>query len=237
MCPRDYSLIGYRWRNLLYFDKYFPMGLVSATFVAQSVTNAIVYAHSRFGFWSLNYLDDFGSCEKQQDAWSSYNLMGRILQSIGVKEAEEKSVPPTTRMKFLGNTLDTVKMTIEVSEHRKEELTQLLKTWKKKITFMKKQIQSLIEKLSFVTNCVKPGRIFLSRLIDTMKSSDETGRNEVNQQMLKDIQWWLDFLLSFSRISILWLNDGLPVDEDLASDASLIGGGGGGQYIINSSFM
>ena len=27
LCPADYSLIGMRWRNLLYFDKYMPMGL------------------------------------------------------------------------------------------------------------------------------------------------------------------------------------------------------------------
>ena len=60
LCPRDFSLIGYHWRNLLYFDKVVPMGLRSAAYICQRVTNAIVYAHRSFGYWSINYLDDFG---------------------------------------------------------------------------------------------------------------------------------------------------------------------------------
>ena len=63
LCPRDYSLIGFRWRNLLFFDKTVPMGLRSAAYICQRVTNAIVYAHTNMGFWSTNYLDDFGSAE------------------------------------------------------------------------------------------------------------------------------------------------------------------------------
>ena len=34
LCPMDYSLIGMRWRNFLFFDKFMPMGLRSACFVA-----------------------------------------------------------------------------------------------------------------------------------------------------------------------------------------------------------
>ena len=64
LCPRDFSLIGYRWRNFLYFDKMMNLGLRSATYVCQRVLNSIVYAHLGLGFWSINCLDDFGSAEK-----------------------------------------------------------------------------------------------------------------------------------------------------------------------------
>ena len=59
------------------------MGLVSVTYCAQMVTTAIRYAHNAFGFWNCNYLDDFSSAEPAEQAWSSYNLMGRIMKSIG----------------------------------------------------------------------------------------------------------------------------------------------------------
>ena len=49
LCPRDFSLIGYRWRNMLFFDKVMPMGLRSATYVCQRLTNAIVYVHKQMG--------------------------------------------------------------------------------------------------------------------------------------------------------------------------------------------
>ena len=48
------------------------------------------------------------------------------MNTIGLQEAEEKSVPPNTRMEFLGNTVDTLRMTLEVSEHRKQELSEIL---------------------------------------------------------------------------------------------------------------
>ena len=225
LCPRDYPLISYRWKQLIYIDKNVPMGLTSAAYIAQRTTNSIVYIHNTFGYWSINYLDDFGSAEHVQNAWNSYFLMGRILASIGIAEATEKAVPPTTRMEFLGNTVDTVKMTLEVSHDRKLELDSILKKWMHKTTCRKKELQSLIGKLSFVTNCVRAGRLFLARMLDTLRNSTDGQRIIIDNEMKKDIKWWLEFLPGFSGTSILWLLDKWEYDEQLASDASLVGGG------------
>ena len=43
--------------------------------------------------------------------------------------------------------------------------------------------------------------------------------------MLKNMQWWLDFLQIFNGVSILWLQDLKKIDACLAFNASLIGGG------------
>ena len=94
LCPREFLLIGFRWRNLLYFNKVVPMELHSAAYICQRVTNAVVFMHRSYDFWSVNYLDDFGSAEKQEDAWASYNTFGKILTAIGLQEVVEKAVPP-----------------------------------------------------------------------------------------------------------------------------------------------
>ena len=224
LCPRKYSLIGYRWRNLLYFDKSVPMGLRSATYMAQRTTDCIVFMHKQFGYFSINYIDDYRSAELAENAWSSYNLMGKIMTSVGAEEAKDKAVPPTTRLEFLGNTVDTVKMTLEVSDERKQELLLILKQWSNKKQYSKKQLQSLIGKLSFVTNCVRPGRIFISRLIEQLKNAKTSG-NVIQTEMRKDLQWWSDFLPKFDGICIMWLEDWRAVDKTLVSDASLVGGG------------
>ena len=224
LCPKDYCLIGYRWRNMIFHDKMMPMGLRSAAYVAQKTTCAITFIHKSLGFWSTNYLDDFGSAELPRDAWSSFNAMRRILHAVGADEAHEKAVPPTTRLEFLGNTVDTVKMTIEVSEDRMEELGKLLHVWETRTSYSKKQLQSLIGKLSFITNCVRPGRIFLSRLIGKLSGAKKQ-QNTVDQEMLKDIKWWNKFLPEYNGVSMLWLHDRWDCDNLLASDVSLIGGG------------
>ena len=95
--------------------------------------------------------------------------MTNIMKEIGAQEADDKAVTPTTHMDFLGNTVDTVKFTIEVAESRKLELLNLAQQWMGKDWFTKKELQSLVGKLSFVTNCVRSGRIFLSRLLHELR--------------------------------------------------------------------
>ena len=43
--PGDYSLIGYMINGQYYFDKVLPMGMRTAPYIAQRVTNAIAYIH------------------------------------------------------------------------------------------------------------------------------------------------------------------------------------------------
>ena len=94
------------------------------------MTNIIVYVHKQLGYWSTNYLDDFGSAELPKDAINSFNAMTCILESTGICEAPEKAVWPCTHMDFLGNMVDSERMMIEVSITRKQELLELISEWK-----------------------------------------------------------------------------------------------------------
>ena len=225
LCLREYSLIDFCWRNLLYFDKVMPMGLRSAAYVCQRVTSAITFIHASLGFWAINYLDDFGSAEHRNKAWDSFNCMTKIMKAIGTDEAEQKAVPPMTRLEFLGNTVDSEKLTIEVSDHRKTEILQLIDSWERKKMYNKKQLQSLIGKLSFITNCVQQGCIFISRLLEVLRTLPMVGYVKVPNQVIQDLRWWKEFLPTFDGVSILWLQDCLQIDEWLATDSSMIGGG------------
>ena len=225
LCPMEYSMIGMRWRNLFFFDKVMPMGLRSAAYVCQRITNAISFIHRNMGYWSINYLDDFGSAEPAEIAWNSYHAMGKILCSIGAKEAEQKSFPPCTRIEFLGNIVDSEKMTLEVTADRKTQLTEELKLWRSRKTATKRQMQSLIGKLSFITNCVRSGRIFLSRIIDNIRGLNRPkDRLIITSEFKDDVKWWLKFLPQFNGILLLWLHD-TDVSVYLEIDASLAGGG------------
>ena len=124
LCPRDYSLIRMRWKGLLYFDKVMPMGIRSATYVCQCIMNAIIFIHRNQGYWSTNYLDDFGSAEHPEVA-----CLANILAQVGLVEAADKAVMPSTNMDFLGTNFDTCKMIISVSETRRQELMSELNRW------------------------------------------------------------------------------------------------------------
>ena len=152
--------------------------------------------------------------------------MERLLKSLGVEEATEKVVPPTTHMEFLRNTVDTIDMSLEVSEHRRQELMLLITRWLDKMQFTLKQLQVLIGKLSFIMNCIRAGRIFMNRMLGVLRTIKDDKPIAMNQQIKHDLHWWAAYLPKFDGISILWLQDCLTIDHWLASDASLTGGGG-----------
>lgn len=60
-------------------------------------------------------------------------------------------------------------MTIEVTQERLFEIRSLLKTWLDKDTACLKNIQSVLGKLNFIAACVRPGRIFIARMIKWLK--------------------------------------------------------------------
>ena len=225
LCPGDWSYIGMRWQNLLFFDKFFPMGLRSAAYCCQRVTNSITYMHQQQKFWCINYLDDFSSAEKANLAWWSFWSLGLLLQKLGIQEAMEKACPPSHRMEFLGNIVDSQKMTLEVSEKRLQEISVEINDWIAKQAATRKQLESIIGKLSFISNCVRAGRVFISRLLNQLSGFPQRGHHQLNSQMKKDFIWWQKFLSQYNGVSILWLTDTLGVDILMATDACLTAAG------------
>ena len=158
-------------------------------------------------------------------AWESYLALQTILHEVGVIEALEKAVPLSTRMEFLGTTVDTMKLTLEILPHRLCEIKALLQKWDGRRYATKKQLQSLIGKLNFVTNCVHSGRIFLSRLIAVLTELPDNRTGLLPVDIRDDITWWQTFVHKFNGTSMLWLYDSMQIDQDLASDACLAAGG------------
>lgn len=63
--PKDYTFLGYRWRDNYYFDLVLPFELRSATMTCQHTTTAIAYmCNSELNYACINYVDDFGGMEK-----------------------------------------------------------------------------------------------------------------------------------------------------------------------------
>ena len=202
------------------------MGLRSAAYCCQEVTNLVTFVHTCLQYWSINYLDDFGGAETPEVAWESFQCLGKILMIMGIDKAIGKSIAPTTRMEFLGNVFDVMKMTIEISQECMAEILQLLDSWLTKTSASRTELESLIGKLSFIANCVRAGRVFICRLLNTLSGFPMTGIHKLHSQIRKDLLWWKLFMQDYNGISILWLQDVLPPDHFLSTDSCLKGAGG-----------
>ena len=120
-------------------------------------------------------------------------------------------------------------MTIEVTEDKLEEIKRLVLSWLQKDMSNLKELQSLVEKLNFVAACVRPGRMFISRLINWMRELYQEDKNvsvTVPEEVRKDILWWHKFLDVYNGVSIMSYGDWSSPDEIISTGACLTGAGG-----------
>ena len=155
----DASLVGYSFNGSIYFDKVLSMGLKSAAFIAQRVTNAVKYICHVLDISIENYLDDLAGGDYPDRAWDSYLELAKVLEFCGLEEAVHKACPPVTKMVFIGVLFDSETLTLLVTQERLEEIKRLIEAWLNFESATVKQLQSLIGKLNFVAHCVKPSRI------------------------------------------------------------------------------
>ena len=67
---------------------------------------------------------------------------------------------PTQIIEFIGNLFDAINFTMGVTPCRLHTLMGELNEWRFKSSTTRQQLESLIGKLQFVSNCVRPGRLF-----------------------------------------------------------------------------
>ncbi|CAG2216422.1 unnamed protein product [Mytilus edulis] len=225
--PKDYNLIGFTWKGHYFVDRVLPMGLKSSAFICQSVTNAVRFIAKKHDISLINYLDDFAGAEISEKADISYTKLKWVLDSCGLEKSVEKASSPSHRMSFLGVWFDTEKMTMEVTPDRLVEIFDLVSFWLNKDTASLKEVQSLIGKLNFIASCVRPGRIFISRILNFLREfKNEDCILEVSVELKHDLLWWSEFLEIYNGVSLLNLQEWTQPDEYMASDACLVGCGG-----------
>ena len=148
-----------------------------------------IYIMSCMGNYLLNYADDFLGVEYETRVNVAREAFLRLLEKVGTARSIKKSVAPTQVIEFIGNLVNTIDMTLGVTPQRKVEVLEELEKWRGKVTCMRRQLESLIGKLQFMSNCIGPGRLFVSRLLEEMKGMQRNKVYLVNQEMRKDVKW------------------------------------------------
>ena len=168
--PADYKYLG------LHFQKYFldsclPFGFRHGSAILQRLSDTVRYIMNSKGHQVTNYIDDIVGYAVKSKAQASFDTLYNLLQDLGFKISKNKLVTPTTKATCLGVELDTEKFTIAVPQEKLYEIRQECQQWLTKKTCTKRQLQSLLGKLLYVTKCVRASRPFLNRMLDTLRAS------------------------------------------------------------------
>ena len=230
--PADWPLMGISWSGMILYDKTTIMGSRSAPYCCQRTTSFIRHIMKNLQHYVANYVDDFMGLDKAEKIWSSYNTLGNLLRDLGVQEALDKAIPPSYIIEFLGVMYDFIKMIIYVTDERMQDFQQELTWWRLGKKYTRKQLESLLGKMQFISNCIRPARVFVLRLRNSLRDM-KTNVGITDEQMMADLDWWVTFLPKYNGVSIMWMNQELKEDFLIASDACLTGMGAkcGKEYI------
>lgn len=225
--PMDASLLGFSFNQRFYWDKVLSMGLRSSAHIAQRVSDSIKYMCFILGILIINYIDDLAGAECMQKAAKAYQELGNLLYNCGLEESVSKACSPCTKMIFLGTMFDTEELTLSITSERLQEILLLVDQWLQKTHATLHELQSLIGKLQFVSNCVKPSRIFICRLLNWLRQIHATEMLvPIPPDFRKDLVWWKNFLPRYNGVSMMDMDEFSEPDSVISTDACLRGCGG-----------
>lgn len=89
-----------------------------------------------------------------------------------------------------------------------------------------------------MAKCVKPGRLFLSRILSTLcKLQRNSHHIYLSSEYKQDIKWWYHYSMEFNGVSVIKDPVWLPADAVFTTDACLQGcGGHSGQECFSYTF-
>lgn len=129
------------------------------------------------------------------DLWPPAPDSRSTLVRISALIQTPKTVVPCTTLKLLGIELNSVTQETRISHTRLDETLELLRAWHSKASCRQRLLLSLIGKLNLICSVCRPGRAFLSRLIEPFFPRSHPSHHIcLTKRFFKDIGCWLSFL-------------------------------------------
>ena len=123
------------------------------------------------GALCTNYLYNFIGVAPPDRADKDFCKLGWLFQDIGFWESEHKACPPSSIMVVLGMMFNTINMTISIAPEWVNEIQAERDAWHNRAKMSCKQLESLIGKLSFASQVIRAGHVFLAYLLDELRGS------------------------------------------------------------------
>ena len=142
------------------------------------------------------------------------------MTELGFEISEKKVVQPATKVTCLGVDIDTVEFTVSITPDKVTEILSECLSWVERNECTKKQLQSLLGKLLYVTKCVRISRPFLNRMLDLLRAADKVTKISLNMDFKRDLNWFIQFLPKFNGKAFI---SHRPITEEIELDASLQG--------------
>lgn len=190
------------FNNILYEFIVLPFGLCVSPYVYTKVVKPVVKYLRVRGFIIIVYLDDWWfidetleECKKRLDFAISF------LQALGFLINWAKSMlDPAFRCKYLGFVLDSQKMTLELTQEKRDSLSILLENFKTGNSCSIEDFASMLGRLSAACPAIPYGRLYTKSLEREKMLAFRT--NNDNYKSLMTLTNNIELYLNWWRLKI-----------------------------------
>ena len=202
--PLDWPLLCIKWAGDYYLDVSMPFGARASSCFMQRVANFITRLLKKAGICAIMYLDDIVVVAPDfSTATEQYDKVRHLLADLGLPEAVNKAQPPSTSVRWLGIDVDARNMTLSFPYDKVQEALEEVHKHMAARSINKRQLQSLIGRLVHVAKCVEPARIFISRLLQALRSFGDRNYIKISDDMRADLHWFVEFLVPWNGLSLI----------------------------------
>ena len=152
--PKDYNLLGLHLQGY-YFDPCLPFGFKHGSAIFQRISNAIRYIMAQSNFQVTNYIVVIIGHAVCSQAHHSFDYLYNLLLDLGFDISEKNVVTPATKVTCLGVEINSENFTVSISEEKMQDIIKICNMWSDKTHCTKRELQSLLGKLLYITKCVK----------------------------------------------------------------------------------
>jgi hypothetical protein len=205
--PLDWPLICFSWEGNFYVNISVAFGVRHGASFAQRLSQAVCDILAQEQIVTIPYIDDFiGSQPTEHRAWAHYDRSLRLFAELGLDLNPSKCISPTTTLNWIGVTYDSLTMTMSIPTKVIEETKALVTSWLDKARATRHDLQVLLGKLFHAGKCCPAARLFVGRMLDTLRAAPPSGYTTLPHNFRLDLRWWRDFLPHYNGRQLIQLN-------------------------------
>ena len=198
--PIDYDLLGLR-HDRHFLDTCLLFGYRNGSAIFQCISDAVRHMMRRRHFDVINYIDDILGIDVPSKIDASFDTLRQLLRDLGFDISLKKLEKPSTQLNCLGIVVNTKTFTLSIPSEKLNHILAVCDAWHQKTHCTKRELQSLLGSLLYVSKCVRTSRFFLNRLLDMLRSMEDRRQVRLSNDALRDINWFLQFLPKFNGVT------------------------------------
>ncbi|KAF7345311.1 Integrase/recombinase xerD [Mycena sanguinolenta] len=226
----DVPLLGYSWRDSIYFELFLMFGLRSAPVHIQPLRRSTAWIlQHHIPSWLRHYLDDFllifSPSTPPWIAHAALTWLRGLVRFLGLSLQDKKTEGPSTCLEMLGIELDSIAMEARLPAEKLAYLSEVLHVWRGKTHCSLRELQEFTGYLIFCSQVIPHSRAFLQSLFDFAASFKSSySRRRLSHAARRDISWWSDFAATWNGVHVISPDRRVV---DIYTDASGTKGAGG----------